>query len=207
MPQIPDRAYGEVASDLEQFDSYLSRLGVKGLDRLRGTIANVREIEKACSEGSAKSLETDPRLPELVWSLVEGAEFAEIYRGIRDYDPAIVKKLMQKAIIGPIDPKLETASTNIGRNTTFELRLGAGFRQAGACTTLGGVADLCVDHAGFRLYIECKRPLGEQNIARRFEEGCSQLRDRFRNDPHPELGGNGSRLYLESAEGRGNARC
>ena len=189
MPQIPDRRYGEILSDLDQFESYLSRLRVQPLDRLRGVIANIREIEGACSEGRARSLETDPRLPELVWSLVEGTEFAEIFRGIQGYDPAIVKKLMRKALTGPLDPRLETASTNLGRNTVFELRVAAGFRRAGACVTVGGIADLSIDHAGFRLYVECKRPLGEQNIARRFDEGCAQLRDRFKTDPHPNLVG------------------
>lgn len=152
-PRIPDRTYGEIANELDDFESFLSRLAVTPLDRLRGVIANIREVEKACSEGRAKALETDPRLPELVWSLVEGAEFGEIFRGIRDYDPAVVKKLMRRAITGPLDPKLENASTNVGRNTVFELRLGAGFRQVGACTTMGGVADLSIDHAGFRLYV------------------------------------------------------
>jgi hypothetical protein len=189
MPRIPDRAYGRIASELEEFESYLSRLGVQSLDRVRGAIANIREIEKTCSEGRAKALETDPRLPELVWSLVEGAEFTEIFRGIRGYDPAVVKRLMRKAVAGPLDPRLETASTNMGRNTVFELRLGAGFRRAGASVTMGGVADLSIDHAGFRLYVKCKRPLGEHNIARRFEEGCAQLRYRFKTDPHSNLVG------------------
>jgi hypothetical protein len=162
---------------------------VKPLDRLRGAIANIREIENACAQGRAAALETESRLAELVWSLVEGAEFAEIFRGIRGYDPAVVKRLMRKAVAGPLDPRLETASTNMGRNTVFELRLGAGFRRAGASLNLGGVADLSIDHAGFRLYVECKRPLGEHNIARRFDEGMTQLRDRFRADQRSNLVG------------------
>lgn len=189
MSQIPDRAYGEIASDLEEFDSYLSRSGVKPLDRLRGAIANIREIERACSQGCAEALERESRLPELVWSLVEGAEFAEIFRGIRGYDPAVVKRLMRKAVTGSLDPRLETASTNIGRNTVFELRLGAGLRGAGASVAMGGLADLAIDHAGFRLYVECKRPLGEHNIARRAEEASAQLRDRFKADSHSNLAG------------------
>jgi hypothetical protein len=187
MRQIPDRRYSEIVTDLEEFDSYLSRLGVK-LDRLRDVIANIREIENACAQGRAAALETESRLPELVWSLVEGAEFAEIFLGIRDYDdPAVVKRLMRKAAVGPLDPRLETASTNMGRNTVFELSLGTRLRRAAACVTMGGVADLCIDHMGFRLYVECKRPLGEHNIARRFDEGCAQLRDQFKIDPHSNL--------------------
>jgi hypothetical protein len=50
---------------------------------------------------------------------------------------------------------------------------------------MGGPADLSIDYAGFRLYIECKRPQGEQKIARRAAEACAQLQDRFKADTHP----------------------
>jgi hypothetical protein len=182
---IPERLYREILDDLQEFESYLTSLRVKPLDKLQGIIANIREIEQAYSQGRAAALETEPRLRELVWSLVEGAELAEIFRGIQEYDRAVIKRLMRNAVIGPVDPGLETGITNIGRNTIFELRMGAGFRRAGASVTLGGRADLSVDHTGVRLYVECKRPLGEQNIARRVEEACAQLRDRFKADTHP----------------------
>jgi len=97
---IPDRKYGDIATDLEEFVSYLARLGVDPVDRIRLTLANIRQIETACSQGrvAALELERDPRLPELIWSLVEGAEFSEIFRGIRGYDEAVVKRLMRKAV-------------------------------------------------------------------------------------------------------------
>jgi hypothetical protein len=160
------------------------------LDRIRGTIANIREIELACAQGSAKVLDTDPRLPELVWSLVEGAEFADIFPEIRDDDPAVVKRLMLKAVTGPLDPRFETSCTNIGRNTVFELRLGAAFRRAGASVVkMGGLADLAIDHVGSRLYVECKRPVGEHTIERNVEEALAQLRERFTIDSHSNMVG------------------
>jgi len=84
---------------------------------------------------------------------------------------------------------METRNSNEARNTLFELRLGAALRAAGASVTLGGLADLVVDHAAFRLYVECKRPLAEHNIARRADEACSQLRSRFHADSHPNAVG------------------
>ena len=188
---IPDLKYGDIAKDLNEFISYLTRLRVQPLDRIRHTLANVREIEATCSQGrdAALELEKDPRLPELIWSLVEGAELSEIFRGIHGYDESIVKRLMRKAVNGPLDPRLETQNSNQGRNTLFELRLGAALRQSGASVKLGGLADLVVDHAGFRLYVECKRPLGEHNMARRAEEACSQLRTRFDADSHCNIVG------------------
>jgi hypothetical protein len=69
-----------------------------------------------------------------------------------------MRRLMSKAVIGPLDPGIEDDSTNVGRNTTFELTLGARFHQFGKRVRLGAAADLSVDHAGFWLYVECKRP-------------------------------------------------
>ena len=193
MPEmpIPDRKYGDIANDLDDFLSYLARLRVEPLDRIRLALANIRQIETACSQGRAAALELekDARFPELIWSLVEGAEFANIFRGIQGYDEAVVKKLMRKVVNAPLDPRLETQNSNEGRNTLFELRLGAALRASGASVTLGGLPDLVVDHVGFRLYIECKRPLGEHNIARRADEACSQLRVRFDSDSHPNAVG------------------
>lgn len=188
---IPDRKYGDIANDLDELVSYLTRLRVEPLDRIRLALANIRQIDMACSQGrtAALELERDPRLPELIWSLVEGAEFSEIFHGIRGYDEAVVRRLMRKAVNGPVDPRMETQNSNEPRNTLFELRLGAALHAAGASITLGGLADLVVDHVGFRLYVECKRPLGEHNTARRADEACSQLRARFDADSHPNAVG------------------
>lgn len=138
---IPDRKYGDIANDLGECVSYLTRLGVGPLYRMRHALANIREIERVCSQGRAAALELerDPRLPELIWSLVEGAEFSEIFRGIQGYDEAVVKRLMRKVVNGPLDPRMETQNSNEARNTLFELRLGAALRTAGASVTLGGL--------------------------------------------------------------------
>jgi hypothetical protein len=85
----------------------------------------------------------------------------------------------------PVDPRFETDSTYEARNTKFELLLGARFHLAGGAVTMGGLADLCVNRAGFRLYVECKRPQGEQKIRKRTAEACAQLLNRFNAETHP----------------------
>ena len=99
-------------------------------------IAKLREIEAARVQGMLASLRARPDVVELVWSAVEAQEFADIFHGICDYDPVIVKSLMQKALKGPPHPLQETSDrSNLGRNTTFELHLGAALRRAGASVT------------------------------------------------------------------------
>src|SRR5713226_6092627 len=108
---------------------------------------------------------------------------------VHNYDPVITKKLLQKALKGPLHPGHETAGSNIGRNTVFELRLGAALRQAGANVTLGQQADIMIDHAGAHIYIECKRPFYEHNIRQNVMRARAQLRQRLDTDPHqPTVG-------------------
>jgi hypothetical protein len=187
MPQVPQRQYAEIISDLEAFDAYLTSLRLRGAPhRLRRMIAKLREIEKARVQGTLASLQARPDLPELVWSAVEALEFANIFQGIRDYDAATLKSLMQKALKGPLHPLQETSDrSNLGRNTTFELHLGAAFRRAGASIALGQRADLRLDHGGAHVYVECKRPFSEHGIRQNITRARTQLKQRFSSDPHP----------------------
>lgn len=186
MTPVPQRSYTEVVNDLEEFETYLTSLKLRRApDRLRCLTAKLREIEAARGAGTLASLNTRPDVTELVWSAVEGQEFADIFRGIRGYDAAVVKRLLQKALKGPLQPLHETSDgSNAGRNTIFELRLGAGLRRAGASVTLGHQADLLIDHAGAHIYVECKRPFYEHSVRRNIMKARSQLRRRFATDQH-----------------------
>ena len=180
------RCYGAILQDLEGLASYLTNLGLRGApnDRLRGLIADIRTLEKARSEGRLQALEAQPA--GLVWSLVEGEEFAEIFKGIAGYNPEIVKELMRKALKGPLRPDDETDASNLARNTVFELLLGSRFLRTGANPTLGQQADLLIDHFGSHLYIECKRPQSERSIEENIGKALGQLRQRLASDPRPD---------------------
>jgi hypothetical protein len=182
MPSLPPRSYAEILDDLDGLEKYLTQLGLpRPYDRLRRMIANIREIEKVYGENRAASLEMSPRVEELVWSLVEGQEFAEIFRGVRDYDPDGAAPLLRKALSGPVRPtdEKEGSNSNFARNTIFELLLAARLRRAGASTRVGQEADIIIDYLGGRLYIECKRPLDAKKIPSRAREACRQLKRRF----------------------------
>jgi hypothetical protein len=186
---IPDRSYTEILARLHEFDSYLATLQVTR-HKLRRIIANIEEINTACLKGRDAALAlqqqaTEEHFRELIWSLTEGNEWAESFPGIRNHDEATIRRLLRKALDAPLDPKLETDATFEARNTRFELLLGARFHLAGASAMLGGPADVSIDHAGFRLHVECKRPQEEQNISRRTAEGCTQLLNRFEVETHP----------------------
>ena len=99
--------YREILSGLGEFQSYLTSLGMQSLGRLAEIISNIEEIDMASSKGRAAALTlqsqaTETRFRELVWSLVEGAEWVEIFRGLQDYDRTVIKRLIRLAIIGPL---------------------------------------------------------------------------------------------------------
>ena len=187
MSHVPQRQYAEIIRDLEAFDGYLTSLRPRSAPhRLRRMIARLREIEEARVQGTLAELHTRPDVVELVWSAVEAQEFADIFHGICDYDSTTVRSLMQKALRGPPHPVQETADrSNLGRNTTFELHLGAALRRAGASVTLGQRADLCIDHGGAHVYVECKRPFSEHGIRRNITRARAQLQQSFGCDAHP----------------------
>ena len=178
--QAPRRSYSEILADLAPFEEYVGSLKLpEASHRLRQIIAKIGEIEDARLRGSVDALYKRPDLPELVWSLVEGQEFIEIFRGLRGYDSAIMRDLLEKALRGPMNPARETNASNIGRNTAFELRLGSGLRRAGGTVTLGGDADVILDYAGARIYFECKRPFYQHNVPANTEKALSQLQRRL----------------------------
>jgi hypothetical protein len=199
---LPQWTYSEVLDRLEALKEYLTKLKVRRVpDRLMGAIGNVRELEAAQREQRTEKIVNldDPasagrRLQELVWSVVEGWQLATIFEGVSDYDPKIIKKQLLKALKGPLNPVDETGSSNVGRNTLFELLLAAQFRRAGASIIIGEEADLRIDYGGARLYIECKRPLYTDNIPANVKKARHQLQYRFRTERRSsrrfdELGG------------------
>jgi hypothetical protein len=180
--------YNRIIAELRAFENYLTALGLRrGPDRLRQLVARVEQCEKAREKGQLELLQHRPDVEELVWSLVEGTEFAHIYEGLQGYDPTVIKRLAKKALKGPLHPDLETAHTctNEARNTAFELRLGAALLAQGADVTLGDCADLVVNHAGVRVFIECKRPFYPHSIRSNVEKARHQLKQRLDADCHP----------------------
>jgi hypothetical protein len=184
--------YSEIIARLHAFDGYLASLDVRrGPDRLRQLIRCVEQCEEARQKGQLELLQQRPDVEDLVWSLVEGTEFARIYEGIQGHEPAKIGGLMQDVLSGPLHPRLEAPhnASNRARNTAFELRLGAGLLAQGAEVTLGSQADLMVDYKGVRLFVECKRPLHPHSIRKNVEKARRQLQQRLNDDSHAHSAG------------------
>lgn len=80
MTSIPQRLYAEILAALETFEAYLTNLRLRRApDRLRGVMAKLKEIELARIQNRLLSLSKHADVAELVWSIVEGQEFADIF--------------------------------------------------------------------------------------------------------------------------------
>ncbi len=150
MPTFSTRDYDDILRELEEFEGYLEGMGVPAA-RVASALAGIREIQSARENGRLLELNTHPRVDELIWSLVEGEEFTRIFRGLRGHDEQAIKSLLKRALRGPRRVIWETQTTNVARNITFELVLGAGLREAGASIELGKDADLILSHEGARV--------------------------------------------------------
>jgi hypothetical protein len=184
------RVYGDILRDLEDFRSHLVKSGLlrAGNSRLRRLIVDLNQLEEARVRGHLQQLEELPseKIKGLVWSLVEAQEFAEIFRGLDGHDPQIMKLLMRKVLKGTLHPSDETQSSNLGRNTAFELLLGSRLRFAGSNPKLGQQTDLVVDYLDSRLHIECKRPQTKEAVEENIAVALSQLGKRFASDSRPD---------------------
>lgn len=154
----------------------------QGQDRLGEAVAALAEVKAAVDAGKAKELEERADFENLVWASVEGLEFAAVYQGLHPMDRGELEPLFTLALEGPLHPGQELAGTTArGRNTMFQLRLGAGLRGAGARIGFEDPSDVNLELPGGRLLIECKRPYKGQNVLANIEKARGQLHDRLAN--------------------------
>lgn len=170
--------YQEILDKLKDLDSWLSSLGVsKQADRIRLHISNIRKLQQAYQNDTLKKLAENRGTVQLMWSLIEAMEFADIYISLHDYEPKVLRKKLKIALKGPVDPGAEASavSSNVGRNTMFELNLASRLRRTGVAVHLDTNPDILCKIGLQNLYIQCKRPFLEQNIPRNVSAAKRQL--------------------------------
>jgi len=170
------QTYQQILDRLKGVDSWLLGHGIaNNVDRIRLHIHNIANLKQAYEDGTLKKLTDKRGTVELMWSLVEGTEFADIYTALRDYDPGVLRKKLRDALKGPVAPPKETSRSNIGRNTMFELNLASRLVRARVPVCLGAGPDILCHLDRRAIYIQCKRPLGEKKIQRSISKARKQL--------------------------------
>ena len=75
-----------------------------------------------------------------------------------------------KVLAGPLLPNDEDKNSNEARNTLFELNVAARLRRAGFIASPGIDADVECEFDGRKLFVECKRPFRERNVAKQIRK-------------------------------------
>src|ERR1035441_9113026 len=111
--------------DLAELDSWLAGSGFAKRDRLRVYKANLEEMaerEKASNAAQVYSeVEKAGKMTEILTSYVEGIEFVDALKCLREKRVTIPDALLKKTLAGPPDAVRENHTSNEGRNAMFEL--------------------------------------------------------------------------------------
>ena len=176
--KVERETYQQILDKLKDLDSWLSGLGLSNrADRIRLHISNIRKLQEAYQNGTLRKLTKDRGNVQLMWSLVEGIEFSDVYIALRNYAPDVLQNKLRDALKGPLDPSAEipSSSSNIGRNTMFELNLASRLHSKAVPVCFGINPDILCEIEQRRIYIQCKRPFLEQNIPRNISAAKRQL--------------------------------
>lgn len=159
--------YQDILKSLSEFDQWLSTIGIRiRHDRFHHHLHNIRYLTKLVDTGNTHRLSDDQKI-KIGWSLVEVTEFQDIYTIIRNYSskhPEPVKQKIKDVLKGPADPNSECVSSNIGRNTIFELNLATRLMGKNIPVRLNGNPDIICSINDRDIFIQCKRPFWEKNI-------------------------------------------
>ncbi|HED00161.1 MAG TPA: hypothetical protein ENN18_07245 [Proteobacteria bacterium] len=170
--------YQDILKSLSELDHWLSNLGIRiQYDRLHRHLQNIRYLAELVDTKNTHKLSNDQKI-KISWSLVEATEFQDIYPVIRNYSskhPELVKQKVKDALKGPADSNSESTSSNIGRNTVFELNLATRLMAKNIPVRLSKNPDILCSINGRDIFIQCKRPFWEKNIPVNISCAKSQL--------------------------------
>ncbi len=166
-------SYDEILHSLASLEALLRSggLGDDELNRLRSHASHVEKIEAARLTGNLDGLDRDQTL----WSLIEASEFADIHHGMATYAPRSLAEKFKLILKGPNHPSDETDSSNLARNTAFELNLASRLRSRGFEISLPHNPDILCNLGDVEVFIQCKRPFSAQTIPRNITRAARQL--------------------------------
>lgn len=166
--------------DLAELDGWLAGRGFAKRDRLRVYKANLEamaEQEKASNAAQVYSeVEKAGKMTEILSSYVEGIEFVDALKCLREKQVMIPDALLKKVLTGPPDAVRENHTSNEGRNAMFELLMGSMAAKQDLLPVLGQAnPDVEFRFEGRRVLMECKRVLSANKVLANIRQAAKQL--------------------------------
>jgi hypothetical protein len=128
-------------------------------DRFSKHLADLRRLDDLWHQGKIADVVTDDEEMPLAWSLAEATELVDTFENLRGLDCGILREKLSTALDGPYRMKDETRTSNIARNTMFEMHVASRLMMRGVDVRLTSTADLSCPIGGCMIYVQCKRPL------------------------------------------------
>ncbi len=176
------RDFGELAKDMAVATTWLADMGYDyAKTRVGNYSKHLIEIAEYNKSGEMGKLLSKGNYFELITSLYEAQELVRIYQVFHAYDDSSLFKKLGYFIKGPrsyVDENPSTSS-NLARNTAFELSLAAEMASAGFKIVITEDYDIGFEVDGKQIIIECKRPQVDHQVNGNIKGALRQLNSRY----------------------------
>lgn len=158
--------YEILAERLIRLEQMLTGRGFEGpIPRIQFHLRTLKRVKDA----------QNPLDEETLWSFVEATELAEASSALPKLEWRLLKEKFRRVLNGPLSPQIETAETNLARNTMFELHLAGFLNHKGIAADIRDNPDISCAVAGRNIFIQCKRPFNRRNIQSNIKNALKQL--------------------------------
>lgn len=171
-----EKTYSEVLKAIEW-------LSDQGFDHSKSRIGfyerTLKELVKTYKTESRETLKA--AFPKYVNTLYEIFDLITIYHGLSKMRDDELSDLLAKFLGGPLSYPDENPATssNLGRNTAFQLIVTAKLSDANLEPKLEEPSDVGFQFEEYYIFVECKRPQAAKKIESNIKDGRRQLKRRL----------------------------
>ena len=188
--EINTISYEESYSDVHKAVEWLAR---QGFDYSKTRIGfyerTIKELVNTYQTASREKL--NGAFPKHAKAIYEIFDLIAIHQGLSRLSDAAVPPLLKKYLGGPetYSDENTTTSSNLGRNTAFQLLVAARLSDANLVPRLEEPSDIGFPFEGYSIFVECKRPQEKSGIRASIKGARHQLKRRLDSRASPSKAG------------------
>jgi hypothetical protein len=188
--EIDTVSYEETYSEVLKAVEWLSN---QGFDHSKSRIGfyerAINELLKTYKTESTEKLKA--AFPKYGNAIYEIFDLIDIYHGLSKVREDELSDLLRKFLGGPVNYPDENPSTssNLGRNTAFQLIVAAKLSNANLAPRLEEPSDIGFKFERYHIFVECKRPQKAIKIESSLKDGKHQLKHRLNAKTSPLCAG------------------
>ena len=168
--------FSHLADDLDRAVAWVRLFGIEpNPTRLGNYVRAANLLKSAYNNARMDVLASD--LPVFNNMFYEVLEFVAIHKALAGKYDEHLSEHVRKMVSGPVvnTDEVPETSSNVARDTTFELALMALVAQAGLQLNFKPKVDVALDFEGRHYLIECKRPRGYKGLEKNLKDAKKQL--------------------------------